>query len=268
MKRYVLAGVGTIGALGICLLGWVLWDIAYGVDVDDYETQTAEERVVQHVACSGACANVMVTSDQEPGKIYWDNTAYDTCIPVALWANRMREGQVGVNGYFFDRGAQVNFRPITVDTSAGENVQVRVVMADVVPAWYEGKLSAEFSFSLRDQGDWNLIDAETFTVERGEGVSVRTEYASGVVPLTDGCTENAKALVTYVLYQAPELAWSGSEQTHLVFIDRRGTYGEGDVEESARIFERVYTQNELDAESIAVEATDGDVKLSFDLVKE
>ncbi len=153
MKRYVFAALGTIGALAVCLGGWVFW-----------------------------------------------HRAYDLCIPVTLWANRIREDQVGVNGHFFDRGVQVNFRPITVDTSAGENVMVHMVMADVVPSWYEGERSAVFTFSLKDHGDWNLIDAESFSVENGEGVRVHTEYASGPVTMVDGCSENAKALATYTLW--------------------------------------------------------------------
>jgi hypothetical protein len=266
MKRFLLAVVGTVAALAVCLGGWVLWHRAYET-TGDLGLPTAEQRTVQNVTCSGSCSNVTLTSDQEPGKVYLENTAYDSCIPVTLWANRMREDQVGVNGYLFDRGAQVNLRPITVDTSAGDTVAVRMVMADAVPSWYEGELPAVLSFSLKDQGDWNLIDAESFSVENGAGMSVSTEYASGVVMMADGCSENAKDLVTYALYQSPELVWSGSEQTYLVFIVRRGMYGESTETEDVTIFERIYTQSELEAQSITVEAVDGDVTLTFDLVK-
>ena len=268
MKRYLLAAMGTIVALAVCLGGWVLWGRFHGATTGDLGIPTAEQRTVQNVACRGSCGNVTLTSDQEPGKVYLENNAYDSCIPVTLWANRMREDQVGVNGYLFDRGAQVNLRPVTVDTSAGEHGAVRFGMADVVPSWYENTLSAVFSFSLKDQGDLNLIDAESFSVEYGEGMSVDTEYASGVVTMADGCSESAKSLVTYALYQSPELVWPGSEQTYLVFIVRRGTYGESNATQDVRIFERMYTQSELEAQSIAVEAVDGEVTLTFDLVKE
>lgn len=267
MKRFLLGAVGTIGALAFCLGVWVLWSQLQGATTGDMGFPTADQRTVQNVACSGPCENVTLTSDQEPGKVYLENTNYDACIPVTLWANRMREDQVGVNGYLFDRGAQINLRPITVDTSAGESVAVRMVMADAMPTWYEGELPAVFSFSLKDQGDWNLIDAETFVAERAEGMSVDTEYASGVVVMHDGCSDNAKDLVTYALYQSPELVWPGSEQTYLVTIVRRGTYGESTETEDAKIFERIYTQSELEAQSISVEAVDGDVTLTFDLVK-
>ncbi len=268
MKRFLLGAMGTIGALTVSLGVWSVWHLMDGTITGDLGFPAAEQRLVQNVACSGSCENITLASDQEPGKVYLENAKYDSCIPVTLWANRMREDQVGVNGYLFDHGGQISLRPITVDTSAGEHVAVRMVIADAMPEWYEGELSAVFSFSLKDRGDWNLIDAETFVAENADGMSVDTEYASGVVPMHDGCSENAKGLVTYALYQSPELVWPGSEQTYLVFIDRRGTYGESTDAESIRIFERVYTQSELEAQSIPVEAVDGDVTLSFDLVKE
>jgi hypothetical protein len=267
MKRFLIVLIGTFGALAFCLGIWAMWGRYSGMTTGDMGMPTAEQRTVANAVCRGSCANVTLTSDQEPGKVYVENTAFGSCIPVSLWANRMREDQVGVNGYLFDHGAQISLRPITVDTSAGENVAVRLVMADAMPLWYEGELPAVFSFSLKDRGDWNLIDAESFRVQNGDGMSVDTEYASGVVSMHDGCAENAKDLVTYALYQSPELVWPGSEQTYLVTIVRRGTYGESNDTEDVKIFERTYTQNELVAQSISVEATDGGVTFAFDLVK-
>jgi hypothetical protein len=268
MKRYFLAILWTLVALAVCLGSWAIWGRFRGVTTGDMGTPTAEQRVVQNMLCSGLCENVTVTSEQEPGKVYLENTAYDSCIPVTLWANRMRENQVGVNGYFFDQGAQVNLRPTTLDTSAGESAVVRMAMADVVPSWYEEKSDAVFSFSLQQQDDWNLIDAASFSVENGEGIRVNTEYATGVVTMADDCSENADGLITYALYQSPELVWPGSEQAYLVSVVRRGGSGEREQEHGVKIFERIYTQAELEARSIAVEVVDGDVMLSFELVRE
>ncbi len=268
MKHPAVIVLGTALALAVCLGIWQFWWSIQNTMTGIPTLPMASARTVANVSCSGSCEKVTVTSDQEPGRVYLENTAFDSCIPVTLWANRMREEQIGVNGYAFDQGGQINLRPITVDASSGEQIAVRMVMADAVPEWYEQTLPAVFSFIVKDEGDWNMIDAESFVVEHGEGMSVSTEYLSGSVTLYDGCSENAKNLVTYTLYQSPELAWPGSEQTYLVFLVRRGTYGASEESADVKIFERVYTQGELEAEAITVEAVDGDVTLTFDLVKE
>lgn len=257
-----------MAGLLLCMGIWTAWAWVQRAETVGGRTSapSAAARTVQNIACIGACENVTVTSDQEPGRVYLENTAFDACIPVTLWANRVREDQIGVNGFLFHRGGQVNLRPITVDGSGGENMAVRMVMKDAAPTLKDENLPAVFSFTLRDQGDWNLIDSASFAAENGSGMSVNTEYASGVVTMYDGCSENARNLVTYALYQAPELVWEGSEQTYLVTIVRRGTYGESIEAQDVKVFERIYTQAELEASSILVEAIDDDVTLRFELV--
>ena len=267
MKHPAVIIIVTAFALALCLGIWQFWWSVQNTMTGMSNIPMADQRIVTNISCSGTCDAVTVTSDQEPGKVYLENTAYDSCVSVTLWANRMREGQIGVNGYVFDQGGQMNLRPITVDATFGEQTAVRMVMADAVPAWYEKTLPAIFSFIVNDEGDWNLIDAETFAVEHGEGMRVSTDNESGSVTLHDGCSESAKNLVTYALYQSPEVVWPGSEQTYLVFLVRRGAYGVSEALGDVKIFERVYTQRELEAESISVEAVDGDVTVSFELVK-
>lgn len=244
---------------------FLLWNWRHGT-TGDGAFVTLEHRVIDNVTCSGSCEHVQLTSDQYPGTVYFSSEDTLSCIPVVLWANQIRDDQVGMNGYAFYDGGQVNLRPITVDASAldGDPVMIRV------PRTVEGSTqdsdAGVFSVQLRNTGEWNLIDPSSFHADSGEGFVVKTDNNSGMIELWNGCSDAARNIATYVIYQAPDLAFAGEDPVYRVSVTRRGAYGESQEEADVTVFEHLYSSQDMTHDSVHVDVTDGERTFGFDLV--
>lgn len=270
MIQKISLRVFLIFIAGICAIVavWILFDRGF-TDIASDNFVLADSRNVQNAACSGDCDHVSLTSDQYPGVIFVSSSATSaSCIPVTLWANRMREDQIGVNGFAFYEGGQKNLPPVTVD---GDALDGRAIPFSVSSSSIDSDLEAEiavFNIHLRDSGDLNLIDSEKFDEENGYGFLVSTDYESGSVTLFDGCSTDAKEEQIYALYQAPEVVPPGEDKTYLVSVTRRGMYGASEENQDAVIFEKIFSSTELQENIVHIRAVDGDVTFDFDLVRE
>ena len=59
--------------------------------------------------------------------------------------------------------------------------------------------------------------------------------------MADGCSESAKSLVTYALYNL-RTVWPGSEQTYLVFIVRRRHTGKATQHKTFEFLNAVHAE--------------------------
>ncbi|MFA6017582.1 MAG: hypothetical protein WCT28_04040 [Patescibacteria group bacterium] len=254
-----------VGVL-VITAAWILFDRNQSnIASDDFVL--ADSRSVQNAVCSGDCDHVSLTSDEQPGVIFVSSLETSaSCIPVTLWANRMREDQIGINGFAFYKGWQKNLAPVTVNSDALDG---RAIPFSVSSSSIDSEADvAVFDVYLRDSGDWNLIDSEKFDEENGHGFSVSTDYESGSVTLFDGCGADAKEEKIYALYQDPEVVPPGEDKTYFVSITRRGIYGASEESQDAVIFEKIFSSVELQENVIHIRAVDGEITFDFDLVRE
>ncbi len=238
---------------------------------------SAAQRHVENVQCTGACENILLVSNQEPGVRYYAGGDCPTCIEANIWAGQTREGEITINGYAFYDGVQVNLAPQIFDAEVLDGRPLGWVLPLYPPGTVfpsdgpDPFMDPSFNIRLKDTGDENVIDTFEFIPtpdSSAENITIVTDHASGRVTAFDTCTQTNKDTDIYALYQAPNLHGPQNSDSYAVTIEHRESLAAGTITGGTSVFQKEFIFEELSEQKLHVTATIGDATFTFDLVKD
>lgn len=260
-RAFVIPLVGALGVLFIL----IAVDIAltYRAATTVHPLVFGDQRSVQNVTCTGACANVVFVSDQEPGVKYFSGNDTATCSEAMLWANQGREDQVMFGGYMFVDGYQKNLPIQTFGMDVLDGKDIHFTLPNSGDRTFVAHVKETEEWNLLDRVECNELDCDAVVPTR-----IFTDRDAGRVKLFDSCPVETNATKIFTLYQSPDVHESDTNDTYSVDITRLDGLVTGTNTGGTKAFAHQYSSTDLTASVIHVVADVGEVTFAFDLVAE